>query len=207
MILLVDNYDSFVYNLARYCEELGYETTVIRNDVCPAEEAVERIVDLAPQAIVLSPGPCDPERAGFSLELVRKLGSDVPILGVCLGHQTIGAAYGAQVVRDKPLHGRSSKIYHDGLGIFWGLPNPLKAARYHSLVIAPESLPEELEIAARTEDGTVMAVRHHTHPIVGVQFHPESVLTDHGHRLLSNFFEHVTVGRGASECLSESKSA
>jgi len=183
MLLLIDNFDSFVYNLARYFEELGRETLVVRNDAID----VDRIRVLRPEAIVISPGPCDPEKAGVSITVVRELGPDVPILGVCLGHQAIGAAYGGRVVRGEPVHGRASPIYHDGLGVFDGVPSPFEAARYHSLVVAEDGLPGELAVTARLEDGTIMGLRHRTHPVVGLQFHPESILTDHGHRLLANF--------------------
>ena len=189
MILLIDNYDSFVYNLARYLEELGRQTRVYRNDAT----TIDDIRRLAPEAIVLSPGPCDPDRAGISLEVVRELAGEVPILGVCLGHQTIGAAFGGEIVRGKPVHGRASRIIHDGDGIFRGLPNPFRVARYHSLVISPKELPEELEVSATTEDGVIMAVRHRAHAIDGIQFHPESVLTEHGHRLLANFLGFVNL--------------
>jgi anthranilate synthase/aminodeoxychorismate synthase-like glutamine amidotransferase len=191
MLLLIDNYDSFVYNLARYLEELGRETLVVRNDAID----VAAIRALSPEAIVISPGPCDPPRAGISVELVRTLGAEVPILGVCLGHQVIGAAYGGDVVRGKPIHGRASAIHHDGRGIFQGVPSPFLAGRYHSLVVEERRLPVELEVAARLDDGTVMALRHRERPIVGVQFHPESVLTEHGHKLLGNFLE-IEARRG-----------
>ncbi|MEM7263664.1 MAG: aminodeoxychorismate/anthranilate synthase component II [Planctomycetota bacterium] len=196
MICLIDNYDSFVFNLARYFEELGEETVVLRNDVID----VAGIEDLAPDAIVLSPGPCGPEEAGIGLEVVRKLGPKIPILGVCLGHQTIAAAYGASVVRGRPVHGRSSKVQHTGSEIFHGVPSPMKAARYHSLVVSPENLPKELEVLATADDGrVVMAIRHRVHPTVGIQFHPESVLTDHGHHLLRNFLDQSGVVRSGVE--------
>ncbi|MCZ6792438.1 MAG: aminodeoxychorismate/anthranilate synthase component II [Planctomycetota bacterium] len=189
MILLIDNYDSFVYNLARYLEELGQRTRVVRNDAIGLDE----IRDLAPAAIVLSPGPCDPAKAGISLDVVRKLPDSMPILGVCLGHQSIAAALGARVVRGRPVHGRASRIFHDGAGVFRGLPSPFRAARYHSLVVSPDGLPDELVISATSEDGTVMAIRHRSRPLEGIQFHPESVLTDHGHRLLTNFLERASL--------------
>lgn len=185
MLLLIDNFDSFVYNLARYFEEIGRETLVVRNDAI----GIERIRALAPEAIVISPGPCDPPRAGISIEVVRELGAEIPILGVCLGHQAIGAALGASVVRGDPVHGRTGTVHHDETGIFHGIPNPFRAARYHSLVVSPAGLPPSLEVAAWLEDGTIMALRHREFPILGVQFHPESVLTQHGHRLLANFLE------------------
>ena len=183
MLLLIDNFDSFVYNLARYLQELGRETRVVRNDAID----VGGIRALGPEAVVISPGPCAPERAGVSVAAVRDLGAEIPILGVCLGHQAIGAAYGGRVVRGEPVHGRASPVHHDGRGLFHGLPSPLRAGRYHSLVVAREDLPPELEVAAALDDGTIMALRHRRHPVVGVQFHPESVLTEHGHDLLANF--------------------
>ena len=184
MILLIDNYDSFVHNLARYIQRLGQETLVLRNDAIDWQ-GVRR---LNPHAIVISPGPCTPREAGCSEEVVRRLGERLPILGVCLGHQAIGAAWGARIVRaGEPRHGRTSRVFHDGSGIFHNLASPLQAARYHSLAIDPASLPPELRVTARTEDGTVMAIQHATRPIVGVQFHPESILTEHGYELLHNF--------------------
>ena len=185
MILLIDNYDSFVYNLARYFERLGQESLVVRN----TEIDVRRIRDLAPDAIVLSPGPCTPREAGCSLDVVRQLHSTVPMLGICLGHQVIAEALGARIVRaPEPVHGRTSPIVHDGRGIFAGLPSPITSGRYHSLVVDESSLPECLEVTARTEDRTiVMGVRHKTLPVVGLQFHPESILTDTGYDLLAAF--------------------
>jgi anthranilate synthase/aminodeoxychorismate synthase-like glutamine amidotransferase len=184
MILLIDNYDSFVHNLARYFQRLGRETRVVRNTAIDAAGAL----DLRPNAIVLSPGPCTPSEAGCSLEVVRRLSGKIPILGVCLGHQAIGAAFGAAVVRaPEPIHGRTSAIRHEGRGVFRGLPNPLTVGRYHSLVVDPSSLPPELEITARTDDGVVMALAHRNWPVVGVQFHPESILTQSGYELLANF--------------------
>jgi len=183
MLLLIDNFDSFVYNLSRYCQELGQETMVVRSNAI----TVEAIRALAPEAIIISPGPCAPPQAGISLEVVRRLGADIPILGVCLGHQVIGAACGGLVLRGEPVHGRASSIHHDGRGVFAGIPSPFTAARYHSLVVSPRGLPPCLEVAATLEDGTIMALRHRKFPVAGVQFHPESVLTEHGHRLLGNF--------------------
>jgi anthranilate synthase/aminodeoxychorismate synthase-like glutamine amidotransferase len=182
-ILLIDNYDSFVYNLARYFQELGCRTEVIRNDAV----TVPSIRALAPAAIVLSPGPCTPREAGVCIDVVRQLGPQVPMLGVCLGHQAIAAALGGDVLRDEPVHGRTSEVWHEQTGLFEGLPNPLTAARYHSLVVAEESLPASLQVTARTQDHVVMALQHSQWPLYGVQFHPESVLTDSGHRLLANF--------------------
>jgi anthranilate synthase/aminodeoxychorismate synthase-like glutamine amidotransferase len=184
MILLVDNYDSFVFNLARYFERLGQPTRVVRNDAISPRE----IESLAPAAVVLSPGPCTPDQAGCSLEVVRALGAKLPILGICLGHQAIGAAFGARVVRaDEPLHGRTSRVFHQGNGVFAGLPNPFVACRYHSLVVERTSLSDCLAVTAWTADGTIMAIQHRQRPIVGLQFHPESILTDSGYELLANF--------------------
>ena len=185
MLLLIDNFDSFVYNLARYFDELGQQTFVVRNDaIDPAG-----VRGLNPEAIVLSPGPCDPPKAGCSLAVVRELGAEIPILGVCLGHQVIGAAYGGSVVRGEPVHGRATEIHHRGEDVFRGIPSPFRAARYHSLIVAEEGLPGELEVTARLADGTIMGLRHARFPVFGVQFHPESVLTEHGHKLLENFLE------------------
>jgi anthranilate synthase/aminodeoxychorismate synthase-like glutamine amidotransferase len=192
MILLIDNYDSFVYNLARYVAELGEEPVVRRNDAITLEE----IAGLAPRRIIISPGPCTPKEAGISVELIRRFGPDVPILGVCLGHQAIGAAYGAEIVRARrPMHGKTSRISHDGSSVFTGLPSPLTATRYHSLVIAPDSVPPELAVTATAEDGEIMGIQHRTHPVSGVQFHPESVLTDYGYRMLDWF---LTGGHGVA---------
>jgi anthranilate synthase/aminodeoxychorismate synthase-like glutamine amidotransferase len=185
MILLIDNYDSFVHNLARYVRELGGDAVVCRNDAL----AVSDIRALAPTHIILSPGPCSPAEAGISVEIVRQLGPTTPILGVCLGHQCIGAAYGGAIVRaGRPVHGRTSPIQHDGTGIFAGLPSPFLAARYHSLVIAPGSVPAGLRVTATSaDDGEIMAVAHETHPVVGVQFHPESAASEHGYAMLDWF--------------------
>ncbi|MCL4203168.1 MAG: aminodeoxychorismate/anthranilate synthase component II [Pirellulaceae bacterium] len=183
MILLIDNYDSFVHNLARYLVRLGQQTNVVRNDAVSLDD-VRR---LRPAAIVLSPGPCTPAEAGISLELVRRMHAEIPILGVCLGHQAIAAAFGGRVVRGEPMHGRTSEVFHDGRGVFAHLPQPITACRYHSLVVEEASLPDCLEISARTADGTVMALRHRQYLTVGVQFHPESILTDCGYPLLAEF--------------------
>ncbi len=192
MILLLDNYDSFVYNLARYVAELGEVPVVYRNDAL----TLEQIAALAPSHIIISPGPRTPAEAGISVETVRRFGPVIPILGVCLGHQAIGAAYGAEIVRARqPMHGKTSRIHHTGESVFTGLPSPLTATRYHSLVIAPESVPAELRVIASAEDGEIMAVAHREHPVVGVQFHPESVLTEYGYRMLDQF---LTGGRGAN---------
>jgi len=188
MILLIDNYDSFVYNLARYVQELGEEPVVRRHDAI----AVDEIITLAPSHIIISPGPCSPHEAGISTEVVRRIGRRIPILGVCLGHQCIGAAYGGEIVRAGiPMHGKTSRIHHSGGGLFAGLPNPFTATRYHSLVIAPASVPASLQVTATSEDGEIMAVQHVEHPVYGVQFHPESVLTEHGYRLLDHFLHGV----------------
>jgi anthranilate synthase/aminodeoxychorismate synthase-like glutamine amidotransferase len=184
VILLIDNYDSFVHNLARYLQRLGQETRVVRNDVLD----VSQIKVSAPAAIVLSPGPCTPEVAGTSLEVVREFWREIPILGVCLGHQTIAAALGATIVRARePMHGRTSPITHDERGVFSGLPNPLTVCRYHSLIVEESSLPEVFEVSARLADETIMAIRHRHRPVIGLQFHPESILTDGGYSILANF--------------------
>lgn len=184
MILLIDNYDSFVHNLARYFERLGQQTLVVRNDATNAQS----IRALGPGAVVLSPGPCTPAEAGCSLEVVRQLYREIPLLGVCLGHQAIAAALGGQVVRSpEPVHGRVSEVVHDGRGLFTGLPNSFTACRYHSLMVAEESLPAELKVTARTTDGIVMALSHREFPVVGLQFHPEAILTECGYELLAGF--------------------
>jgi anthranilate synthase/aminodeoxychorismate synthase-like glutamine amidotransferase len=184
MILVIDNYDSFTYNLVQYLGELGETPEVFRNDAITVDE----IAALAPEAIVISPGPCTPAEAGVSTAVIAALVGRVPILGVCLGHQCIGAALGAPVVRGRgPVHGKTSRIYHDGRTIFKDLPSPLVGTRYHSLVIDEAGLPDSLEVSARTEDGVIMGVRHRAALVEGVQFHPESVLTEHGHALLKNF--------------------
>ena len=184
MILLIDNYDSFVHNLARYFVELGCDTRVVRNDAISLAD----VRQLAPAAIVISPGPCTPEQAGVSCELIRELGPSVPLLGVCLGHQAIAAALGGQVIRaHEPVHGRTSLIHHNGTSLFAGLPNPFPATRYHSLIVDEATLPDELMVTARTDDGVAMALVHRTWPLFGVQFHPESVLSQHGRTLLANF--------------------
>lgn len=186
MILLIDNYDSFVHNLARYFQRLGQTTMVLRNDVADSA-AIER---LGPAAIVLSPGPCTPAEAGYSLEVVRHFAGKLPMLGVCLGHQVIGAALGGRIVRAaEPMHGRASQVLHNDEGLFAGLPNPLSVGRYHSLVVDEASLPADLAVTARTRDGTIMALAHRRWPIVGVQFHPESILTERGYDLLARFVE------------------
>jgi anthranilate synthase component II len=186
VILLIDNYDSFVYNLARYLRLLGQRTMVVRNDAM----SVEDISQLAPQAIVLSPGPGTPADAGCSVAVVEKLAGQVPILGVCLGHQAIAAAFGARIMEAaEPMHGRTSHVEHDGEGIFRGLPRPLEVCRYHSLIIEPSTLSDQLHVTAHCDNGLVMALQHRWWPIVGVQFHPEAILTQHGFALLANYLE------------------
>ena len=184
MILLLDNYDSFTYNLAQYLGQMGQEFEVWRNDQITLEEIEER----CPERIVISPGPCTPAEAGISVPLIKRFAGRIPILGVCLGHQAIGAAFGGRVIRAPQLmHGKTSKIHHDGKTIFRGLPQDFEATRYHSLIVERKSLPETLEISAETADGTIMGLRHRTLPIEGVQFHPESVLTEGGHQMIRNF--------------------
>ena len=186
MILMIDNYDSFTYNLVQYFGELGADMRVVRND----EMDLTAIEALKPEKIVVSPGPCSPNEAGVSLEVIRTFAGRVPILGVCLGHQAIGQAFGGKVVHAKELmHGKTSPVEHVGDGVFAGLPSPFTATRYHSLAIERESLPEELEVTAWTQDGEIMGVRHRHFPVEGVQFHPESILTEHGHKMLRSFLE------------------
>jgi anthranilate synthase/aminodeoxychorismate synthase-like glutamine amidotransferase len=187
MILVIDNYDSFTYNLVQYLGELGAGVQVVRNDAA----TIESIEGLRPDRIVISPGPGRPEQAGVTMDVIRHFGSTVPILGVCLGHQAIGAAFGGSVVRATvPMHGKTSTIEHDGRGLFAGITGPFTASRYHSLVVADEGLPAELEVTARTrEDNTIMGLRHRRWPIHGVQFHPESILTADGRRMLRNFLD------------------
>jgi len=185
-ILLVDNYDSFTYNLYQYLGELGSQTRVIRNDELSAEAALA----LGPSAVVISPGPGNPDQAGISLDLIRQAAGRVPLLGVCLGHQALGQAFGGRVVRaPKLMHGKVSSIRHDGRTVFAGLPDPFIATRYHSLVVDRASVPDSLEVSAWTEDGLVMGLRHRQHPLEGVQFHPESILTTSGKHLLRNFLD------------------
>jgi len=193
MILVIDNYDSFVHNLARYVCELGEQAVVRRND----EITLDEVAALSPSHIILSPGPCTPREAGVSIALIQRFGPAIPMLGVCLGHQCIGAAYGADIVRaGRPVHGRASQITHVGSGVFTGLPSPLEAARYHSLVIAPASLPQTLRVTATAaDDGEIMAVEHVTHPVIGVQFHPESAASEYGYAMLDRFL-HGARARG-----------
>ena len=188
MILLIDNYDSFTYNLYQYLCELGADVQVARNDKITLDE----IEAMAPDGIVISPGPCTPSEAGISPDVVAKFGDKLPVLGVCLGHQTIGYAYGSRVERaPEIMHGKTSMVHHDGKGLYEGLPNPFEAIRYHSLIVNPDSLPEFLEVTSRTDDGIVMGVRHKDLPVEGVQFHPESIMTKVGHDLLQNYLNQV----------------
>ena len=186
MLLMIDNYDSFTYNLVQYLGELGQDVQVYRND----EIDLKKIADLKPKFIVISPGPCTPNEAGISLALIKEFAGKIPLLGVCLGHQSIGQAFGGNIIKAKTLmHGKTSLIHHTSTGVFKDLPNPYTATRYHSLVIARETIPDSLEITAWTDDGEIMGVKHKTLAVEGVQFHPESVLTEHGHDLLNNFLK------------------
>ena len=187
MILLIDNYDSFTYNLYQYLAELGAEVFVVRNDKISLEE----IDKMKPEKIVISPGPCTPDKAGISNDVVKHFGQTTPMLGVCLGHQCVGNAYGGIVGNaGEIMHGKTSPVHHDGKGVFRGLPNPFNAVRYHSLAIFRENLPQELEVTAWTENGLIMGVRHKEHPVEGIQFHPESIMTENGKELLSNFLKY-----------------
>ena len=186
MLLLIDNYDSFTYNLWHYLSELGAEVEVVRNDALTVAQALAK----APEGIVMSPGPCDPDRAGICLELIAAAAGKVPLLGVCLGHQAIGQAFGGKVVRAPfPVHGKTSAIHHNGSGLFAGLPSPFRATRYHSLVVERASLPDCLEVTAWTDDGIIMGLAHRKLTIYGVQFHPESIASEHGHQMLRNFLD------------------
>jgi anthranilate synthase component II len=192
MLTLIDNYDSFTYNLVHFLGELGASARVYRND----KISVDEVMAEKPSAIVLSPGPCDPDRAGICLDLIKRAGSQVPILGVCLGHQAIGQVYGGRIVRAPTLmHGKLSKVHHNGQGVFDGVAQDFSATRYHSLIIDRASLPAELEITATTSDGVIMGVRHKRYPVHGVQFHPESIASEHGHQLLGNFLDLARVDR------------
>lgn len=187
MIVMIDNYDSFTYNLVQYLGEMGEELHVVRNDQLTCEE----IADLAPSYLMVSPGPCTPNEAGISLEAIERLAGKVPIFGVCLGHQSIAQVFGGNVIRAQRLmHGKTSQVFHNGEGVFAGLPNPFRATRYHSLIVERESLPDCLEITAETAEGEIMALRHRELPVEGVQFHPESIMTEHGKQLLRNFLTH-----------------
>lgn len=184
MILMIDNYDSFTYNLVQYVGELGEELRVVRNDKITLAE----IEQLAPDYLMVSPGPCTPNEAGISMEAIRHFAGKIPILGVCLGHQSIGQVFGGKVIRaERLMHGKTSEVFHDGKTLFQGIPSPFTAARYHSLIVEDVSLPAELEVSARTAEGEIMALRHREYPIEGVQFHPESIITQHGKQLLQNF--------------------
>ncbi|MBK18942.1 MAG: aminodeoxychorismate/anthranilate synthase component II [Rhodospirillaceae bacterium] len=195
MLLLIDNYDSFTYNLVHYFGELGVETIVHRNDALSPEDAVAVGAD----SIVISPGPCDPDQAGICLDLIRQTDGKIPILGVCLGHQSIAQAFGAKIVRAAtPVHGKPSSIHHDGTGLFTGLPDRFEAIRYHSLTVDPQSIPESLTVCATTQDDVVMAVAHKKWPVYGVQFHPESIDTQHGHAILENFLNLTRQWRNAA---------
>ena len=195
MFLLIDNYDSFTYNLRHYLGELGAEVEVWRNDALTPADALA----MSPQGIVISPGPCDPDRAGICLDLLAAAAGRLPVLGVCLGHQCIGQAFGGRVVRaPKPMHGKVSPIHHRGAGVFAGLPSPLRATRYHSLTVARQGLPDCLEVTADSEDGVIQGLSHRELPIHGVQFHPESIASEHGHELLRNFLDLATGGRIAA---------
>jgi anthranilate synthase component II len=186
VLLMIDNYDSFTFNLVQYLGELGADVHVHRNDAL----TLEQVEAWAPEKIVVSPGPCTPNEAGISVPLIKRFAGRVPILGVCLGHQSIGQAFGGTIVRAKHvMHGKLSPIEHDGTGVFAGLPTPFMATRYHSLAIEPGSLPDALEVTARSDDGEIMGVRHREHAVEGVQFHPEAILTEHGKRMLANFLD------------------
>ncbi len=189
-VLMIDNYDSFTYNLVQYLGTLGAQVEVKRND----QTSLEEIRDLSPDAIVISPGPCTPAEAGISVDVIKSFYKDTPILGVCLGHQSIGVAFGGRIVRAKNLmHGKTSQITHTGEGVFRGLPNPFTAVRYHSLVIEESSLPASLKVTARSEDGEIMGIQHKEYPLFGVQFHPESVLSEGGMDILKNFLDLASV--------------
>ena len=190
-LLMVDNYDSFTYNLVQYFGELGADVETVRNDALTPQEILARTGSDRPDRIVISPGPCSPAEAGISVELIRQAAGKIPLLGVCLGHQAIGAAFGGKIIRTKKLmHGKTSTIEHTGQGVFKGLPSPVTVIRYHSLAIERASLPAELTVTAWTEDGEIMGVQHKTLAIHGVQFHPESILSEHGHAMLKNFLDH-----------------
>ena len=193
-VLMLDNYDSFTYNLVQYLGELGAQVETIRNDEITAEEILSRPAATRPDRIVISPGPCSPTEAGISVELIQKAAGQIPLLGVCLGHQAIGAAFGGEIVRAKTLmHGKTSEIEHTGQGVFKHLPSPMTVTRYHSLAVRRETLPADLIVTSWTQDGEIMGMQHRTLPVHGVQFHPESILSQHGHAMLKNFLEHPDV--------------
>jgi anthranilate synthase/aminodeoxychorismate synthase-like glutamine amidotransferase len=196
MIAVIDNYDSFTYNLVQHLGALGAVLEVFRNDAITVDELGAR----RPEAIIVSPGPCTPKEAGISVEVIRRLGPSVPLLGVCLGHQSIGEAFGGRVVRAPvPVHGKTSRIHHDGRTIYEGLPSPFEATRYHSLIVARDGLPDELEVSAQLEDGMVMGLRHRRFPVEGVQFHPESVMTTVGKAMLARFLARAAAARAVEE--------
>jgi len=195
MLLIIDNYDSFTFNLVHYFQELGADTTVIRNDAMSASEALA----LGASGVVLSPGPCDPDRAGICLDVIAQAPDDLPILGVCLGHQSIGQVFGGEVISAKVImHGKTSQVSHDGSGLFTGLPSPFIATRYHSLAVRPDSVPDSLIANAHTADGEIMGLMHRERPIHGVQFHPESIASEQGHALLRNFLDLTGLPRAAA---------
>lgn len=196
MILMIDNYDSFAYNLVQYIGELGVEVKVVRNDAFTLAE----IEQLAPQIIVVSPGPCTPNEAGISLDVISYFAGKIPILGVCLGHQSIGQAFGGKVIRaERLMHGKTSPVFHDGKGVNANMPNPFRATRYHSLLVEKESLPDCLEVTSWTEEGEIMGLRHKEYVVEGVQYHPESIMTEQGKKLIENFIGvHSSLGKGAS---------
>lgn len=198
MFVLIDNFDSFTYNLWHYLGELGAEVEVYRNDAISVAEVLAK----KPQGVVISPGPCDPDRAGICLDLIRAAAGVLPLFGVCLGHQSIGQAFGGKVIRaPKPLHGKVSTLTHSGQGIFAGIPSPFQATRYHSLIVERETLPDCLTVTAQTDDGLIMGLEHRDFPIYGVQFHPESIASEHGHAILKNFLDVAVANKGASACL------
>jgi anthranilate synthase component 2 len=204
MILLIDNYDSFTYNLVHYLGEIGAETTVYRNDKIPVDD----VLALKPDAIVLSPGPCTPNEAGICLDLITRADGSVPVLGVCLGHQSIVQAYGGRIIRaDTLMHGKLSQIHHSDTDVFNGLADPFSATRYHSLTAEPGSVPDCLMVTARTEDGTIMGVAHKSAPVYGVQFHPESIASEHGHKLLRNFLDLAGIAPGSHESMASASSS
>jgi anthranilate synthase component II len=193
-VLMLDNYDSFTYNLVQYLGELGAQVETVRNDEITAEEILSRPAATRPDRIMISPGPCSPAEAGISVDLIQKAAGKIPLLGVCLGHQAIGAAFGGDVVRAKTLmHGKTSQIEHTGQGVFRNLPSPMTVTRYHSLAVRRETLPTDLIVTSWTQDGEIMGIQHKTLPVHGVQFHPESILSEHGHAMLKNFLEHPEV--------------